>query len=187
MDTQLKMGSNNMVESQWRGKSTLILGCGNWLCGDDGFGPAVVKQLQAEDEVPDDLCILDVGTSVREILFDIVLSEERPTKIVIIDAVDCQRTPGELFYLDIEGLPHIKLDDFSMHQLPTSNLLRELRDLCKVEILLLACQVQDTSDEVKAGLSAPVQAAVGQAAAMLAQEHCGLVSSPLAPGLDQSP
>lgn len=162
-----------MVESQWHGKATLILGCGNWLCGDDGFGPAVVQRLQAEVKLPDDVCVLDVGTSVREVLFDVVLSEQRPQKVVIIDAVDCQRAPGEIFLLDIEGLPHIKLDDFSMHQLPTSNLLRELRDLCGVEIILLACQVQDTSDEVSAGLSGPVQDAVGQAAALLAAEHIG--------------
>jgi len=171
MDELETMRIDNMVEPLWHGKSTLILGCGNWLCGDDGFGPAVAQRLQTEVKLPGDLCVLDVGTSVREILFDIVLSQDRPTKIVIIDAVDCRRTPGELFYLDIEGLPHIKLDDFSMHQLPTSNLLRELRDLCDVEVVLLACQVQDTSDEVHAGLSGPVQDAVGQATAMLAAEH----------------
>jgi len=162
-----------MVESLWYGKSTLILGCGNWLCGDDGFGPAVVQQLQAEVQLPDDVCVLDVGTSVREILFDVILSEQRPQKIIIIDAVDCQREPGELFLLDIEGLPHIKLDDFSMHQLPTSNLLRELRDLCGVEVILLACQVQDTSDEVHAGLSEAVGTAVGRAADRLAQDCLG--------------
>jgi len=164
------MRVGTMVEPQWHGKTTLILGCGNWLCGDDGFGPAVAQRLQAEFKLPDDVCVLDVGTSVREILFDVVLSDERPKKIIIIDAVDCQREPGELFLLDIEGLPHIKLDDFSMHQLPTSNLLRELRDLCGVEVVLLACQVQDTSDEVHAGLSEPVRAAVDRAAHRLAQD-----------------
>ena len=130
----------------------------------------MAQRLQAEFKLPDDVCVLDVGTSVREILFDIVLSEQRPAKIIIIDAVDCQREPGEVFLLDIEGLPHIKLDDFSMHQLPTSNLLRELRDLCSVEVVLLACQVQDTSDEVRAGLSEPVRAAVDRAVDMLAQD-----------------
>jgi coenzyme F420 hydrogenase subunit delta len=171
MNELAMMNVNNRVEAQWHGKSTLILGCGNWLCGDDGFGPAVAERLQAEIKLPDDVCVLDAGTSVREILFDVILSDQRPQKIVIIDAVDCQREPGELFLLDIEGLPHIKLDDFSMHQLPTSNLLRELRDLCGVEVVLLACQVQDTSDEVHAGLSGPVRDAVGPATAMLAQEH----------------
>jgi coenzyme F420 hydrogenase subunit delta len=170
MDESAMKSINNGAEPLWHGKSTLILGCGNWLCGDDGFGPAVAERLQAEIKLPDDVCVLDAGTSVREILFDVILSDQRPHKIVIIDAVDCQREPGELFLLDIEGLPHIKLDDFSMHQLPTSNLLRELRDLCGVEVVLLACQVQDMSDEVHAGLSEAVGSAVGRAADRLAQD-----------------
>jgi coenzyme F420 hydrogenase subunit delta len=159
------------MESEWHGKSILILGCGNWLCGDDGFGSAVAQRLSEDCDVPGHVHVLDVGTSVREILFDVILSEEKPETVIIIDAVDCNRKPGELFHLDIEGLPHIKLDDFSMHQLPTSNLLRELRDLCGVEVVLVACQVQDTSDEVRPGLSPTVDEAVGRAVTMLADKY----------------
>jgi coenzyme F420 hydrogenase subunit delta len=159
------------MESDWYGKSILILACGNILIGDDGFGPAVAQRLRENFTIPPDICVFDAGTSVREILFDIILSEEKPSKIVIVDAMDCGREPGELFFIDLDSLPKIKLDDFSMHQIPTSNLLRELRDLCGIEIIIVACQVANTCNSVNPGLSQPVGQAVDRAAEMLAREH----------------
>ena len=84
----------NIFESY---KSILIFGCGNILFGDDGFGPAVVRELQESYVLPEDVLALDVGTSVREILFDILLSERRPERLIIVDAVDRGREPGALF------------------------------------------------------------------------------------------
>jgi len=164
-------GDPMLTEPQWYDKSVLILGCGNVLLEDDGFGPTVAQYLQRNFTAPDDVCVLDVGTSVREILFDTVLSDKKPSKIVIVDAMDCNREPGELFALDIDSIPHVKLDDFSMHQLPTSNLLRELRDLCGIEVIVIACQVATMCDRVNPGLSSPVEAAVKPAAELLAKEH----------------
>ncbi|MHC4559975.1 MAG: hydrogenase maturation protease [Planctomycetota bacterium] len=156
---------------EWYDKSILILGCGNILIGDDGFGPAVAQRLRGNFTIPTDVCVFDAGTSVREILFDTILSDKKPSKIIIVDAMDCGRKPGELFSLDIDSLPKIKLDDFSMHQIPTSNLLRELRDLCGIEVLVIACQVSSTTDRVNPGLSTHVKRAVEQAAEIIAQEH----------------
>ena len=156
---------------EWHEKSVLILGCGNILIGDDGFGPAVAQHLRSNFEIPEDVCVFDAGTSVRQILFDTVLSEKKPSKIVIVDAMDCAREPGELFMLDIDALPRIKLDDFSMHQIPTSNLLRELRDHCGIEIIVIGCQVAGACDSVNPGLSKPVEAAVKPAAESIANEH----------------
>ena len=156
---------------EWCDKSILILGCGNILIGDDGFGPAVAQHLRGDFTIPPDVCVFDAGTSVREILFDTVLSDKKPSKIVIVDAMDCARKPGELFCLDIDSLPKIKIDDFSMHQIPTSNLLRELRDLCGIEVVVMACQVSHTPDYVEPGLSSPVERAAKCAAEILAREH----------------
>jgi coenzyme F420 hydrogenase subunit delta len=156
---------------EWYDKSVLILGCGNILIGDDGFGSAVAQRLQGNFTIPADVCVCDAGTSVREILFDTVLSEKKPSKIVIVDAMDCRREPGELFMLDIDYLPKIKIDDFSMHQIPTSNLLRELRDHCGIEVIVIGCQVANTCNSVNPSLSTPVEAAVKPAAELIANEH----------------
>jgi coenzyme F420 hydrogenase subunit delta len=156
---------------EWYDKSVLILGCGNVLLEDDGFGSAVAQQLQRDFRIPSDVCVLDTGTSVREILFDTILSDKKPLKIIIIDAMDCGLEPGELFSPDIDSFPKAKLDDFSLHQVPTSNLLRELRDLCGIEIDVVACQVAGACDRVNPGLSEPVSKAVGRAAEMIAKEY----------------
>lgn len=161
------------MEPDWHDKSILILGCGNILLGDDGFGPAVAQRLEADFTIPADVCVFDAGTSVREILFDTILSDKKPSKVVIVDAMDCGRKPGEIFSPDLDSYPEVKLDDFSMHQIPTSNLLRELRDLCGIEVIVIACQVTGTCESVSPGLSNPVEAAVEHAVEMLAREHFG--------------
>jgi len=145
-------------------KPTLILGCGNILFGDDGFGCAVVEYLETHTQLPEDICLLDVGTGVRKILFTLCLSPVRPQRVLIVDALDVGREPGELFEIAPRDVPAIKCDDFSLHQLPTSNLLRELEEQCGVEVRVLACQTSPLPEEVRPGLSEPVRRALPQAA-----------------------
>ena len=64
-------------------KEILVLGCGNVLFGDDGFGPAVVEYLQENFEIPQEVCVMNAGLSVREIHFNMVLSDKRPKTIII--------------------------------------------------------------------------------------------------------
>ncbi len=146
---------------------TLVLGCGNILFGDDGFGCALVDYVTSHHRVSEDVCVLDVGTGVRKLLFTLCLSPIRPRRLLIVDAVDAGRAPGTLFELDPADIPSVKLDDFSMHQLPTSNLLRELQESCGLEVRVLACQTGPLPEEVNPGLSPPVQAAVAGAAEWL--------------------
>ena len=150
-------------------KRILVLGCGNRLFGDDGFGPAVVECLQTNyaGRIPEDVCILDAGTGVRTILFTLVLGERRPAQVIIVDAVDANRKPGEIFTLNIDEIPAAKIDDFSMHQLPTSNLLKELQGLCGVDVRIVSCQVERIPDSVSPGLSAALQRAVPEVCEML--------------------
>ncbi len=134
-------------------KDILVLGCGNILFGDDGFGSSVAEGLERCSLLPKNVSVINAGTSVRGILFDLVLSEEKPRKIIVIDAVDAKRRPGEIFRIDLEELPKNKTDDFALHEMPTSNLLRELKDLCNVEVVILAGQVKSIPEEVRPGLS----------------------------------
>jgi len=138
----------------------LILGCGNILLGDDGFGPHVAEELLKNYNLPENVCVLNAGSSVRNMLFDIVLCEKRPEKIIIVDAIDAEKNTGEIFELQIDEIPYIKIDDFSMHQLPTSNLLKELKELCKVDIVVMACQIEKVPDEVSDSISEKVADAI---------------------------
>jgi len=149
-------------------KRVLIFGCGNILFGDDGFGPAVVKYLQENYPLPEDVLIQDVGTSIRDLLFNLVLSEEKPQKIIIIDAVEHpDRNPGEVFEIPVDAIPPKKTADFSLHQFPTVNLLQELQEHTGVEIHIVVAQTHVVPEEVRPGLSPVVEGAIKVAAARI--------------------
>lgn len=151
-------------------KRVLVLGVGNVLFGDDGFGPAVAKDLADQSAFPADVLVADVGTSVREVLFDLLLSEKRPERIIIIDAVDeTTRRPGDVFELPVRGIPARKTNDFSLHQFPTVCLLDELQQHGGTEIRVIATQVARIPDEVGPGLSEPVRRAVREASMLVRQ------------------
>jgi coenzyme F420 hydrogenase subunit delta len=159
-------------------KATVVFGVGNILFGDDGFGCAVIDYVEAHYRVPEAVCLLDVGTSVRKLLFTLCLSTARPERLLIVDAIDAGRTPGEIFEIDPAEIPPVKLDDFSLHQLPTSNLLRELQETCGVEVRVLACQTGRLPEEISQGLSKAVSGAVPQAAEWLVGEYFPSVTAP---------
>ena len=163
----MKSATSLDVVPEYCTKPVVVFGCGNVLWGDDGFGPAVANQLCASGAVPAWIEVIDAGTSVREFLFDIALSEQRPELIVVIDAVDVGRPPGNVFEIPLDDIPVVKVSDYSLHQAPTSNLLRELRDHCAVEVVVVACQVGEIPDEVKMGLSPKVEDAVARATQLI--------------------
>ncbi len=158
----LKVEYHHESETQYR--DILVLGCGNILFGDDGFGPCVIEYLQRHGWVPENVTLLNVGTSVRGILFDILLSSKRPEKIIIVDAVDLGREPGAVFSIDIDEMPANKIDDFTLHEMPTSNLLKELKEFCHIKIIIIAGQVAHLPEEVKPGLSDPLNKSLSIAA-----------------------
>lgn len=149
-----------MIESI-HSKPCLIFGCGNPLFGDDGFGPKVIEYLENNSGMPEHVACVDAGTSIRDILFDFLLSEERPRQIVIIDAADQEgRKPGEIFEITVDGIDAKKASDFSLHQFPTTNMLKELKDHTDVDIRVLVTQVQHIPEEISPGISAPVTHAI---------------------------
>jgi coenzyme F420 hydrogenase subunit delta len=151
-------------------KEILVLGCGNVLFGDDGFGPAVIEYLQENFMLSETVYAQNAGLSVRSILFNVVLSEVKPKKIIIVDAVDMGNVPGTLLSLEVDQIPSIKCDDFSLHQIPTSNLLKELNDLCNVTIKIIAVQVQHIPEEIEPGLSPAIKDSIPRACELIIDE-----------------
>ncbi len=142
-----------------------VYGCGNILLGDDGFGPAVVEILQSASNMPDGILLEDVGTGIREYLFDFILaSETAPKHLIVLDAVDFDsRTPGEVFTITPDIIPAKKIHDFSLHQFPTVNLLQELAEHIGTDVHIVAAQVEFIPDEINPGLSSTMQKAVKEA------------------------
>ena len=153
-------------------KEILVLGVGNILFQDDGFGPAVADYLNCNYKIPDSVAVVNLGLSTRGFIFDILLSDQRPKLMVIVDAMPCDgHPPGQVFEVPLDSLIKEKIDDFSFHQGPTSNLLKELRDICGVRIVIIACQPLIIPKEISSGLSEPVQKAVVEASELIYNKY----------------
>ncbi len=151
--------------------STVIFGCGNGILGDDGFGPAVIAELERNWTLPDEVVAVDAGTGIREYLFDYLLAPDyRPERVIIVDAVDFpDRRPGDVFVIDIASIPAKKIHDFSLHQFPTTNLLAELQQHTGMNVAILAAQVHSIPERISPGLSAAMVGAVGVACEKIQQ------------------
>jgi len=155
---------------------TLVLGCGNDLLGDDGFGPALVDRLLQEG-LPGGVLALDTGMGVTRLLFDVALSPRRPRRLIVADAVRLGRTPGTVSLLPLDAIAEREVRAISAHQEPTSCLLKELGAVGGIEVWLLAVEPERMPEEVSPGLSPAVQAALPVAGAalrrLLAEEAAG--------------
>ncbi len=162
------MGIIMIIQSIFHNKSCLVFGCGNPLFGDDGFGPEVINFLESQYELPPHVACLDVGTSIRDILFNLLLDTNLPHTLIIVDAVEVQgRKPGEIFEIRVDDIAPAKISDFSLHQFPTTNMLKEISEETPIEVRVLVVQTSGLPSCVEAGLSKPVQAAVPRMASRI--------------------
>lgn len=121
----------------------LVLGVGNTLRGDDGFGPAVIERLQVKVKDPD-VEIIDVGTSLSLVLWPLTLDEDPPASIVIVDvSVDGRAGLRELDLNEIPSQFFLQ----STHLFPPRELLESLRKR-GTEIKVFTCSVKSIPDQV---------------------------------------
>jgi coenzyme F420 hydrogenase subunit delta len=144
--------------------SVVIFGCGNVLLGDDGFGPAVITALQ-DTGLPKTVRTIDAGTGIREYLLDyLLLPASRPALLIVVDAgYEENAPPGRVRECRPAAIPTRKIHDFSLHQFPTINLLKELQEETGIKVVLLIAQTAVVPDHIAPGLSAAMNAAVPEA------------------------
>jgi len=151
----------------------VVLGCGNTLLGDDGFGPRVIEALEQQLDLFDTafsgtIQLVDAGTAVYGFLFDILLSDTMPRKVIVVDAVDLPgKAPGEVFEIDMDSISPAKAIDFSPHQFPGMNLLKEIRDETPIRTHVLAVQISHMPSEIRPGLSPSVERAIPHMCALV--------------------
>lgn len=150
---------------------TTILGCGNILLGDDGFGPAVIARL-TEIGLPEAVQAIDVGTSIREQLLDYLLAPQlRPQMLVVVDAAYQDGiAAGSLRSCHPRELSAGKVHDFSLHQFPTVNLLTELEAEAGIKVALVLAQAATLPETIAPGLSPAMARAVEQACQLILQK-----------------
>jgi coenzyme F420 hydrogenase subunit delta len=157
--------------AEFYAKPILVLGCGNTLLGDDGFGPAAVEHLLAHHQLPPEVLAADVGTSISELLFDLLLAAPQPRSLLILDAANPpDKEPGELFELGLDQMAPPKASGFCLHQFPGANLLAQLERVPGLKVKVLAVAARDIPEQVRPGLSPQVQAALPRACAWVMRQ-----------------
>lgn len=86
----------------------LILGLGNILLADEGFGPAAIYYLQNNFIWPDNIRLVDGGTRGLMLMAELMECEEA----IILDIMLAGQKPGSLYFVDNENIK----PEFSHHQ-----------------------------------------------------------------------
>lgn len=91
----------------------VVLGAGNPLLGDDGFGLAVLEELRTRWDLPPDVELVDGGTWGMSLLPSI----ESADALIIVDAINVGWPPGMPVELEREELPRLLGVKLSCHQI----------------------------------------------------------------------
>ena len=81
--------------------ATLVLGLGNTIMTDDGFGVNVVEALSSRFLLRGPVTLLDGGT----LGLDLLPRLEGIEQLLIVDALEMQAPPGTVFRLEGEEVP----------------------------------------------------------------------------------
>lgn len=146
-----------------------VVGVGNVLLSDEGFGPAVVATLASRFETepkPDDVRIVDGGVLGMKLLPYFQQSDH----VIVVDALDAGAEPGSLFRFTPEEAELEAGTPVSAHEIALPHLL-QIAALAGAhpEVVIIGCQVADISTPAME-LTAPVAAAVDRAAELVLRE-----------------
>ena len=148
---------------------TLVLGIGNVLWADEGFGIRAVEALNARYSFPDDVRLMDGGTQ-GIFLLPWVCSAKR---MLILDAVDFGMEPAALRMVEGEEVPcFMGAKKVSMHQAGFQEVLSsaELSGDLPGEIALIGVQpelLDDYGGSLRDSIKAQIEPAVDEACRVL--------------------
>jgi hydrogenase 3 maturation protease len=86
----------------------VIVGVGNPLRGDDGAGPALIRELRTR--IPEDhpgIALIDAGEAPENYLMSI--SEKNPGTILLFDAADMKKPPGSVNIIAADEIREVGL------------------------------------------------------------------------------
>jgi len=149
-------------------KRILVVGVGNVLHGDDGFGVEVAQRLLACSDLPDGVKVMETGIGGMPLIQELMYGYDA---LAIIDAYSNDGEPGKLYVLepvlpDLSDMdPHELRDYFADTHYATPlralNLLDHIGELPGT-IRIFGCEPEEMED-LGIGLSPAVAAAVGPA------------------------
>ncbi len=158
--------------------SVLVMGIGNVLWADEGFGVRCVEHLAENWELPDGVTLLDGGTQG---LYLLPFLEDADT-LIVFDAVDYGLEPGTLKIVEDDEVPRFMgAKKMSLHQTGFQDVIAtaQLMDYCPERLLLVGCQPEELEDYgggLRDIVTAQIEPAVHIALTHLAQ--LGFVAKP---------
>ncbi len=105
-------------------ENIMVLGVGNILYSDDGFGIKVVEKLESEYNSPDNVTIVDGGVLGINLL-GVISSADR---LIVVDTILNRGNPGDIHRLEGDAIPNRILGKNSLHQVD----LLEALSLCRL-------------------------------------------------------
>lgn len=152
--------------SDWYAEN-MIVGCGNPLQTDDGFGPAVIAELK-KLSLPDNVKVLDAGLAGPHYLFTLMAQSDIPVKkMVILDIMNFGGEPGEITRVTPDVLsPGAYTDPHSWGLREPLQILAEKTDIvifgCQPENIDIS-QMDNESDEADFWVTESVRKAIPKA------------------------
>jgi hydrogenase maturation protease len=136
--------------------SILVLGLGNSIMTDDGFGVRAVNTLSSRYHFQGEVTLVDGGT----LGLDLLPYLEGVESLLIIDALDMRKEPGRIFRLEGEEVPRAFASKLSVHQMGLQDLLAVAELQGHVPNRLVVWGVQPESIEMGTELTPAVKKAV---------------------------
>lgn len=134
-----------------------VLGCGNRLVGDDGFGIRVIEELE-KMKLPENVEVINAGVGGMAILSWI----EDADKVIIVDSVQTgNEPPGTVYKFTDKEMPPANMFMLSLHDMnlvDTINIGRIVQKMPEeiviygVEVIRLTEFTTDMTPEVEAAI-----------------------------------
>jgi hydrogenase maturation protease len=143
------------------GPGTLVLGIGNILWGDEGFGVRAVEAFHRHFEVPANVTVLDGGTQGLYLVQFVEAAEQ----LLVFDAIDYGLPPGTLKVVRDNEVPKFTgAKKMSLHQTGFQEVLSaaDLLGRYPQRLALVGCQPLDLENWC-GPLTEPVRAAIAPA------------------------
>ena len=146
--------------------NVLVMGVGSILMTDEGVGIRAIEELERRYRFPENVQLLDGGTSGIELLSHISGRE----CLVIIDAIRGGHPPGTVLRVEGEDVPAKFMTRISPHQLGISDLLAAATLTGEVPKKLVLFGIEPKEIVMGIGLSDEVRASLGRLVEVVVQE-----------------
>lgn len=126
-------------------KRVLILGIGNVLWADEGFGVRCVERMAERVSLPENVTLLDGGTQGLYLLPFL----EDAEILIVFDAVDYGMKPGEMKIVEGDEVPSFMgAKKMSLHQTGFQDVIAtsELMGYRPETLILIGCQPEELED-----------------------------------------